>query len=90
MTFQLSARFDYEDVDIIQPAAVSVSEAGLPLYGDVVYGTGFYGGFGTPILRQLMVGSGFAIAIKIAQDNSTNNPFIIRGFELDVVPGGRR
>jgi hypothetical protein len=90
MTFELSARFDYEDVGIIQPAAVSVSEAGLPLYGDVVYGTGFYGGFGTPILRQLMVGSGFAIAIKIAQDNSTNNPFIIRGFELDVVPGGRR
>jgi hypothetical protein len=37
-----------------------------------------------------MVGSGFAIAIRISQDNSTNNPFIIRGFELDVVPGGRR
>ena len=90
MTFQLSARFDYEDADIIQPAAISVSEVGLPLYGSTAYGSGFYGGFGTPILRQLMVGSGFAIAIRIAQDTATNNPFIIRGFELDVVPGGRR
>ena len=90
MTFLLSARFDYEDADIIQPAGISVSEVGLPLYGSTAYGSGFYGGFGTPILRQLMVGSGFAIAIRISQDNSTNNPFIIRGFELDVVPGGRR
>ncbi len=90
MTFQLAARFDYEDVDIIQPAGISVSEVGLPLYGSTAYGSGFYGGFGTPILRQLMVGSGFAIAIRISQNNSTNNPFIIRGFELDVVPGGRR
>ena len=90
MTFQLSARFDYEDADIIQPAAISVSEVGLPLYGSTAYGSGFYGGFGTPILRQLMVGSGFAIAIRISQNTATNNPFIIRGFELDVVPGGRR
>ena len=90
MTFQLAAKFDYEDTRVIQPSAIDISEDALPLYGSATYGSGGYGGFGTPILRQLMVGSGFAIAVKISQDSSTNKPFVIRGFELDVVPGGRR
>ena len=39
--------------------------------------------------REAVEGSGFAVALKVT-DTSQNNPFTLKGFELEFTPGGRR
>ena len=40
-------------------------------------------------IEQSVTGSGFAVALKI-DDQSSSNAFSIKGFQLEFTPGGRR
>ncbi len=83
--------YDYEDPDTAQPSAIELTDIGdVAVYGTAKYGTGVYGTTkGMPLIRQHVVGSGFAVGIKI-QDEDGKSPFIIKGFQLGFTPGGRR
>ena len=83
--------YDYEDPDSAQPSAIQLTDIGsVALYGTAKYGTGLYGTTkGIPLIRQHVVGSGFAVGIKI-KDIDGKSPFIIKGFQLGFTPGGRR
>ncbi len=82
--------YDYEDPDTAQPSAIELTDIGdVAVYGTAKYGTGVYGTTrGMPLIRQHVVGSGFAVGIKI-QDEDGKSPFIIKGFQLGYTPGGR-
>ena len=83
-------RYNYDDSDTPQPSAFSLTTSGDgAILGSGKYGTAVYGQSDLPITRQAVEGSGFAIALKVT-DTSTNNPFSLRGFELEFTPGGRR
>ena len=83
--------YDYEDPDTAQPSAIELTDIGdVAVYGTGKYGTAVYGTTkGMPLIRQHVVGSGFAVGIKI-QDEDGKSPFIIKGFQLGFTPGGRR
>ena len=83
--------YDYEDPDTAQPSAIELTDIGdVAVYGTAKYGTAVYGTTkGMPLIRQHVVGSGFAVGIKI-QDEDGKSPFIIKGFQLGFTPGGRR
>ena len=59
--------YDYEDPDSAQPSAIQLTDIGsVSLYGTAKYGTALYGTTeGIPLIRQHVVGSGFAIGVKI-------------------------
>jgi hypothetical protein len=83
-------RYNYDDSDTPQPNAFSLTTSGDgAILGSGKYGTAVYGQSDLPITRQAVEGSGFAIALKVT-DTSSNNPFSLRGFELEFTPGGRR
>jgi hypothetical protein len=42
----------------------------------------------TPLYRQSVEGSGFAVAIKFT-DTSTNPTYTLKGFSLEFTPGAR-
>jgi len=86
----LYLQYNYNDRETPQPSLISLSSSGSGAYfGTGAYGTAVYGQGDLPITRNSVEGSGFAIAVKIT-DTSTNQPWAIRGFQLEFVPGGRR
>ena len=83
-------RYNYDDSDTPQPNAFSLETSGTgAIFGSGAYGTAVYGLGDLPITREAVEGSGFAVALKVT-DTSTNNPFTLKGFELEFTPGGRR
>ena len=83
-------RYNYDDSDTPQPNAFTLETSGSgAIFGSGKYGTAVFGQGDLPITRQGIEGSGFAVALKIT-DTSSNNPFALRGFELEFTPGGRR
>ena len=83
-------RYNYDDSDTPQPSAFSLETSGTgAIFGTGKYGTAVYGLGDLPITREAVEGSGFAVALKVT-DTSTNNPFTLKGFELEFTPGGRR
>ena len=83
-------RYNYDDSDTPQPDAFSLETSGTgAIFGSGAYGTAVYGLGDLPITREAVEGSGFAVALKVT-DTSTNNPFTLKGFELEFTPGGRR
>ena len=83
-------RYNYDDSDTPQPNAFTLETSGTgAIFGSGKFGTAVYGQGDLPITRQGIEGSGFAVALKIT-DTSSNNPFALRGFELEFTPGGRR
>ena len=83
-------RYNYDDSDTPQPNAFTLETSGSgAIFGSGKFGTAVYGQGDLPITRQGIEGSGFAVALKIT-DTSSNNPFALRGFELEFTPGGRR
>ena len=83
-------QYNYNDTDTPQPSVITLSSAGSgAYYGAGVFGTAAWGLGDLPITRKSVEGSGFAVAVKIT-DTSTNQPWAIRGFQLEFVPGGRR
>jgi len=88
--FTVRAIFDYEDPDTSQPQALTITGGvAASSYGTAVYGVGSYGATSSPILRQTYFGSGFAIAFEFKRI-STDPSVAIRGFEVEIIPGGRR
>lgn len=86
----LAIRYDYDSVDTPQPDKISlVSPGGAAVYGVATYSNATYDASGTPLIRQSVEGSGFAVAIKI-DDKSSTDAFSVKGFQLEFTPGGRR
>jgi hypothetical protein len=87
---QLSLKYDYGDTNTPQPTKINITAAGgVSLYGSATYGTGIYDASGIPLVRQSVEGSGFAVALKI-DDNQGADIISIKGFQLEFTPGGRR
>ncbi len=83
-------RYNYDDSDTPQPDVFTLETSGSgAIYGAGAYGTAVFGQGDLPITRQSVEGSGFAVALKLT-DTSTNNPWALKGFELEFTPGGRR
>ena len=86
----LAVRYDYDSQDTPQPNKITLTSAGgAALYGTAIYGSALYGASGTPLIRQTVEGSGFAVALKIDDRNQTD-AFSVKGFQLEFTPGGRR
>ena len=86
----LAVRYDYDSQDTPQPNKITLASAGgAAVYGTSIYGSGLYGASGTPLIRQTVEGSGFAVALKIDDRNQTD-AFSVKGFQLEFTPGGRR
>jgi hypothetical protein len=92
LSAELRVRYDFDDFRVPQPAVYNITEgAGAATYGlaTTVYGTAVYGASGTPLIRQPIEGSGFAVAIKIDEDTGSA-PFVLNGFQLEFTPGVQR
>jgi len=90
VTADLAVRYDYDDQNSPQPDKISlVSGGGAAVYGASTYGNATYNASGIPLIRQSVEGSGFAVALKI-DDQSSSDSFSIKGFQLEFTPGGRR
>tara|TARA_R110001592_G_scaffold200179_1_gene448980 strand:- start:142 stop:1680 length:1539 start_codon:yes stop_codon:yes gene_type:complete len=86
----LQVRYDFDASTTPQPPAVPITTGNIPaIYATGIYNTSVYGQSGIPLVRQHVIGSGFAVALKVT-DDSTNPPISLKGFELEFVPGGRR
>ena len=86
----LAVRYDYDDQNSPQPDKIAiVSGGGAAVYGVALYNNATYDASGIPLIRQSVEGSGFAVALKI-DDQSSSNAFSIKGFQLEFTPGGRR
>ena len=86
----LAIRYDYDSQDTPQPEKITLaSPGGAALYGVALYGSAVYGASGTPLIRQTVEGSGFAVALKI-DDRNQADAFSVKGFQLEFTPGGRR
>ena len=82
--------YDYNDTTAAQPSTYDMTDAsGAALYGSGPYGSAEYGGLVySPLYRQSVEGSGFAVALKFT-DSSTNPTYTIKGFSLEFTPGAR-
>ena len=86
----LAVRYDYDSIDTPQPEKITLtSPGGSATYGLALYGSAVYGASGTPLIRQTVEGSGFAVALKIDDRNQADS-FSVKGFQLEFTPGGRR
>jgi hypothetical protein len=87
---ELAIRYDYDSINTPQPNKIVIQSAGgAALYGSAIYGSSLYGASGTPLIRQTVEGSGFAVALKI-DDRNQADAFSVKGFQLEFTPGGRR
>jgi hypothetical protein len=83
-------KYNYDDGETPQPDVISLETSGSgAIFGSGKFGTAVYGLGDLPITRKTVEGSGFAVALKIT-DTSTNNPWTIKGFQMEFTPGGRR
>jgi hypothetical protein len=90
VTPDLQVEYDYDSSDSPQPALISISvPAYIGIYGIAKYGQATYSSDPTAVIRNWMIGSGYVVAFTL-NENDTNGPFTIQGFQIDVVPGGRR
>ena len=90
VTADLAVRYDYDDQNSPQPEKISItSGGGASIYGTSQYNSATYNASGIPLIRQSVEGSGFAVALKI-DDQSSSDAFSIKGFQLEFTPGGRR
>ena len=86
----LFLRYDYEDPNAPRPAAYPFDSSSIvAIYGAGAYGTVTYGGQSQPLVRQAVEGSGFAIALRVV-DNGTSEPYSLKGFQLEFDAAARR
>ena len=86
----LSLKYDYESLDIPQPAPYAV--VGIPIpatFGVSAFADATFGGSEEPMFRQAVEGSGHVTNFKITS-NDQNAPYGINGIYIDYVPSGRR
>ena len=86
----LFLRYDFNDPASNDPAAYpfDISDIGA-IYGTSKYGDATYGGVSQPLVRQSVEGSGFAVALKVA-DGGVSSPYSLKGFQLEYQIGARR
>ena len=86
----LNVEYDYGDILQPSPAVYDLKDpAGTAFYGGGTYGSSTYNAsVYTPLYRQSVEGSGFAVALKFS-DTSTNPTYTLKGFGLEFTPGGR-
>jgi hypothetical protein len=86
----LFLRYDYESPSIPRPAAYPFdSSKVVALYGTSLYGTATYGGQTNPLVRQLIEGSGFAVALRVI-DTGVSAPYSLKGFQFEFEVAARR
>jgi hypothetical protein len=89
----LGLEYDYGSDDVLNPNSISISGAqeGAAIYGSASYGTAEYGGAEFVLVRQPIVGSGFAVALQFTDSaTETCNPYSLKGFSLEFAAAGRR
>ena len=87
----LFVKYDFEDAGTPQPSAYTLSTADTAaVYNNAgtLYGSAVYDAEGMPIVRQSVEGSGFTVVIRL-EDESSNPPITLKGFELEFTPGAR-
>ena len=86
----MNLEYDYGDILLPSPALYDLLDPeGSAFYGSAIMGTAEYdAAVYTPLYRQSVEGSGFAIALKFT-DTSTNPTYTLKGFSLEFTPGGR-
>ena len=86
----LRVRFDYDSLDIPQPADITLDSVPAPsVFGTAVFGTNKFGASEQPLVRIPLVGSGSSNNFRI-QSNDTKASYIVNGFYVDYIPSGRR
>lgn len=86
----LHLRYDYDSPDVARPQPYAISNAGGgSTYGTAVYGTSVYGATSNLVVRQAVEGSGFSVALRII-DNSSTEPYSLKGFQIEFEVGSRR
>ena len=86
----LFLRYDYEGSEAPRPAAYPFDSSKIvAVYGSATYGTATYGGTTTPLVRQAVEGSGFAVALRV-NDRGTTAPYSLKGFGGEYQVGARR
>ena len=90
ITPDMCVRYDYEDKNSARPAAYPLDSTDVvAIYGTSTYGNPTYGGASQPLVRQSVEGSGFAVALKVA-DGGVSSPYSLKGFQLEYQIGARR
>jgi hypothetical protein len=89
VTMSIIPEYDFNSTTVPQPQAQTLLVSSVSTYGTGVYGTDTYGGFQVPFQREVLVGSGFAVAMRF-YGNTSNPPFVIKGMDLEFIPGGKR
>jgi hypothetical protein len=87
----LFVKYDFEDAGTPQPSAYTLSTADTAAVYDnsgTLYDSAVYDAEGMPIVRQSVEGSGFTVVIRL-EDESSNPPITLKGFELEFTPGAR-
>jgi len=86
----MNLEYDYGDILLPSPALYDLKDpAGAAFYGGGTYGSSEYNAsVYTPLYRQSVEGSGFAVALKFT-DSSSNPTYTLKGFGLEFTPGGR-
>jgi len=86
----LRLRYDYEDVDLLQPPDYILSDVPVPsAFGAINFGDGIFGGTRDPSIRQSVQGSGDVLNLKLSS-NDQKAPYAINGYYINYVPEGRR
>tara|TARA_R110000796_G_C14554586_1_gene434214 strand:+ start:141 stop:1670 length:1530 start_codon:yes stop_codon:yes gene_type:complete len=86
----MNLEYDYGDILLPSPELYDLLDpSGSAFYGSATMGTAEYGAaVYTPLYRQSVEGSGFAVALKFT-DTSTNPTYTLKGFSLEFTPGAR-
>ena len=92
----LFVRYDNEAADSTRPNAYpfdstqTFSQFGSALFSSLDGTARFvFGGPSQPLVRQAVEGSGFSVALKV-NDNQTTAPYSLKGFQLEYQLGARR
>ena len=89
ITPTLRVRYDYDSIDLPQPADYSLSVDAPSLFGSATFGSSVFGAGEQPLVRVALQGSGHSNSFRIATDDK-KSPYIINGFYIDFIPSGRR
>ena len=93
LSTNLGLEYDYGSDDVLNPNSIAIAGAqeGAAVYGSSVYGTAEYGGAEFVLVRQPIVGSGFAVALQFTDSAATQcSPYSLKGFSLEFAAAGRR
>jgi hypothetical protein len=86
----LRLRYDYEDVDLLQPPDYVLEDVPVPsAFGSVAFGNGVFGGTKDPSIRQAVQGSGDVLNLRLTSDDQ-KPPYAVNGYYINFVPEGRR